>query len=212
MIGMTDKFLIKGGVPLEGSTIVRGSKNAATKLMIASLLTDAPCVIENIPLSAEIDITRELCEKIGSTVSFEDDHTIRIETPDIRTSRVPELSRKNRIPILALGPLLHRTGIAEVPVLGGCPIGHRPIDFHVAALRDMGVRIERREHSYYAEAAEIRGAHIAFPHPSVGATENVILAATRARGTTQIKNASVEPEILNLIDMLRMMGARISVK
>jgi len=210
--GMGDTFFIEGGIPLTGSLVVRGSKNAASKLMVASLLTDKPSTIENVPMSAEIDITRELCEKIGSTVSVAGDHEIQIATPEVTTSLVPELSRKNRIPILALGPLLHRAGVAEVPVLGGCPIGHRPIDFHVAALREMGVEIERREHSYYAEAKEIRGADIAFPWPSVGATESVILAAVLARGGTRIENASVEPEIMNLIEMLRAMGAKISVR
>ncbi len=206
---MDSVFFIEGGIPLAGSIAVRGSKNAASKLMMASLLTDEPSTIENVPMSAEIDITRELCEKIGSAVSVVGDHEIRISTPEVRTSLVPELSRKNRIPILALGPLLHRAGVAEVPVLGGCPIGHRPIDFHVAALREMGVEIERREHSYYAEAKEIRGADISFPWPSVGATENVILAAVRAKGKTRIENAAVEPEIMNLIEMLRAMGAKI---
>lgn len=208
---MSESFFIEGGVPLAGSIAVRGSKNAASKLMVASLLTDEPSTIENVPMSVEIDITRELCEKIGSAVSVLGDHEIRIETPKITTSLVPELSRKNRIPILALGPLLARAGVAEVPVLGGCPIGHRPIDFHVAALREMGVRIERREHSYYAKAREIRGADISFPWPSVGATENVILAAVLAKGTTRIKNAALEPEVMNLIEMLRAMGAQISV-
>ena len=212
MSGMGDRFFIEGGVPLAGSLAVRGSKNAASKLMVASLLTDQPSTIENVPMSVEIDITRELCEKIGSTVSAVGDYEIRIVTPKVTTSLVPELSRKNRIPILALGPLLHRAGVAEVPVLGGCPIGHRPIDFHVAALREMGVEIERREHSYYAEAQEIRGADIAFPWPSVGATESVILAAVLAKGRTRIENAAVEPEIMNLIEMLCAMGAKISVR
>lgn len=202
---------IQGGISLEGEVDIRGSKNAASKLMIASLLTEEPCVIENIPFSSEIDITKELCEGIGSTVVFSDDHVARIATPEMTTSIVPELSRRNRIPILAFGPLLHRKGNAEIPFLGGDPIGHRPVNFHLDALNKMGIRIELREHSYYAEADEIHGAEIEFPYPSVGATENVLLTAVRAKGTTVVVNAAVEPEILNLIETLTAMGADITL-
>ncbi len=206
---MDTQLVIRGGKKLEGEVGVRGSKNSAPKLMIASLLTDSECIIQNIPLFQEIDITKELCELIGSTIAISPNHTLTIKTSEIKTSLVPELSRKNRIPILALGPLLHRNGVAEIPVLGGCPIGHRPINFHIEALNKMGVRVERREHSYYAETDAIHGAEIDFPMPSVGATENVILAAVRASGKTVIRNAAVEPEIINLIDMLTKMGADI---
>lgn len=205
-----NRFLVKGGRPLRGETEVRGSKNAASKMMIASLLTDEPCGVSNIPLSAEIEITKELCESIGSKVVLGEDRRCAIETREVKNSLVPELSRKNRIPVLALGPLLHRKGFAEVPVLGGCPIGHRPINFHVEALNKMGVRVERRESSYYAEAPEIHGADIVLPFPSVGATESIILTAVLAKGITVVKNAAMEPEILNLVEMLRSMGAKIS--
>jgi len=206
---MEEKFLIKGGRPLVGEIEIRGSKNAASKLMIATLLTDEPCVIENIPFLSEIDITKELCEHIGSKVTISEDHTAHMVTSEIKTSVVPELSRKNRIPILAFGPLLHRKGFAEIPVLGGCYLGHRPINFHIEALNKMGVRIERREGSYYGEADHIVGSVIDFPYPSVGATENVLLTAVRADGVTHIGNAAMEPEILNLIEMLNAMGADI---
>lgn len=208
---MEQKFLIKGGRPLEGEIEIRGAKNAASKLMIASLLTNEPCVLENVPLSSEIDLTKELCESVGSTVILSEDHTAHISTPEITTSLVPELSRKNRIPILAFGPLLHRKGFAEVPVMGGCYLGHRPINFHIEALNKMGVRVERREASYYAEADRIIGATIDLPYPSVGATENVLLTAVPAIGVTHITNAAMEPEILNLIEMLNAMGADIVV-
>lgn len=205
------KFLIKGGRPLGGEMEIHGSKNAASKLMVATLLTDEPCTIENIPFSSEIDITRELCERVGSKVIFSDNHSARLETPEITTSVVAELSRRNRVPILAFGPLLHRKGVAEVPVLGGDPIGHRPVNFHIEALSKMGIRIELRGHSYYAQADEIHGNVIEFPYPSVGATENVLLTATLARGTTHITNAAVEPEIINLIEMLTAMGGDIAL-
>lgn len=206
-----ETFTIHGGKPLHGEVAVRGSKNAATKMMIASLLTDEPCVIENVPFIADIDITRELCEKIGSTVFFDDAHICYMRTPTVRTSRIFELSRKNRIPVLALGPLMHRKGFAEVPVLGGCPIGHRPINFHIDALNKMGATVERREGSYYAEAHVLYGADIILPYPSVGATENILLTAVLARGTTVLHNAAIEPEILNLVEMLREMGGIIFI-
>lgn len=194
---------------MRGKVEVRGSKNAASKMMIASLLTEELCVIENVPLSAEIEITKELCETIGSSISV-GEHELAIKTERIKTSLVPELTRRNRLPVLALSPLLHRRGFAEVPVLGGCPIGHRPVNLHVAALTQMEVRVERRDSSYYAETDGLHGAEIEFSYPSVGATENVILAAALAQGKTVIKNAAVEPEIMNLVEMLRSMGALIN--
>ncbi len=206
---MAEKLIVRGDRPLEGEIEICGSKNAATKAMIASLLTEEPCTIENIPLSQDIAITKELCERIGSEVVCDNDHRCILAAPEIRTTSVIELSRRNRIPILTMGPLLHRRGEAEVPFLGGDPIGHRPIDFHLTALTQMGVRIERREHSYYATARHIRGADIELPFPSVGATENVILTAVLAQGKTRLTNAAIEPEIANLIGMLTAMGAAI---
>ncbi|TSC69964.1 MAG: UDP-N-acetylglucosamine 1-carboxyvinyltransferase, partial [Parcubacteria group bacterium Gr01-1014_49] len=147
-----EKFAIRGGAVLSGEVEIRGSKNAASKAMVASLLTDEPCVIENIPFSEEVAITRELCERIGSSITYEEDHTSSIITPRIREYSVIELSRRNRIPILAFGPLLARAGEAEVPFLGGDPIGHRPIDFHLESLTRMNATVERRAHSYYASA------------------------------------------------------------
>lgn len=206
---MAEIFIIEGGRPIHGEIEVRGSKNAASKMMIASLLTNEECVIKNVPLSAEIDITKELCQNIGSTIECRDDHTCLIQTSEIKNPILPELSRRNRIPILALGPLVHRAGVAEVPIVGGDYLGHRPVNFHLDALAQMGVRIERRESSYYAEAEHPHGAAIIFPYPSVGATENVMLTAVLAEGTTTIDNAALEPEVVNLIEMLQSMGARI---
>lgn len=207
---MEEVLRIRGGVPLRGSVEVRGSKNTASKLMIASVLSAEPSTIENVPLSQETEITRELCEHVGSVVSL-NGRTVTMETKAIKNTHVDQLSRKNRVPILAVGPLLHRAGSAEIPVLGGCPIGHRPVNFHWDALAKMGVKIERREQSYFAEADEIRGTDIEFPFPSVGATENVLLTAVLAKGTTTLKNAAIEPEIMNMIAMLKEMGAAIAV-
>lgn len=209
---MSEVFVIRGGKPLRGEVEARGSKNAATKMMVASLLTDEPCVIENIPFSADTDITAELLQNVGSNIVWDaPGRRCTIHTREVKNARIPHLSRRNRIPVLALGPLLHRKGVAEVPVLGGCPIGHRPINFHVEALRAMGVSVERRPQSYYAETRSIRGAEISLPYPSVGATENILLTAVRAHGRTIIENAAVEPEVMNLIEMLQGMGAHVVV-
>lgn len=206
-----ESFVIKGATALKGEVETRGSKNAAPKLMIASLLTSEPCVIKNVPLSLETDITKELCENIGSTVEINTaTRECRIATPIITNARVLELSRKNRLPILAFGPLLHRKGMAEIPVLGGCPIGHRPINLHLEALKKMGIFIQRRDHSYYASAKEIVGADIYLAYPSVGATENILLTAVLAKGKTVITNAAIEPEIINIIEMVNAMGAKVS--
>ncbi len=205
-----EKFLIRGGEPLGGRVRLAGAKNSINKLLVATLLTAEPVILENVPANGETDIVIELCRSIGSTVEHSG-HTIRICTPEIKNPRVPELSRKNRIPILALGPLLVRGGIAEVPALGGDYLGHRPVDFHIAALEKLGASIEVTDSLYRASADRLHGGHITLPYPSVGATENTILAAVRAQGNTVIVNAAMEPEIIDMIRMLQKMGAIIEL-
>src|SRR5581483_6484013 len=138
--------------------------------------------------------------------------TAKIATPVIKNSRVAQLSRRNRIPILALGPLLARTGEAEVPILGGDKIGPRPVDIHLEALAKFGVQIQITKNSYHAWAKDgLHGADLSLRFPSVGATENAILAAVLAEGGTVIQNAALEPEIIELIKMLQNMGAIIEL-
>ncbi len=205
------KFKITGGKPLTGEIQVAGAKNAATKLMIASLLTSEPCVLENMPHIGDVEITGELCKSIGSFLKHEGS-TLTIATPEITTSKVGPLSRKNRIPILTLGPLLARTGKAEVPFLGGDKIGARPVDIHLSALQEMGATITATADTYQAVAPNgLCGTRVSFRFPSVGATENTILAAVLAKGRTVIHNAAVEPEILDLIKFLQKMGAIIEL-
>ncbi|MDO8601718.1 MAG: UDP-N-acetylglucosamine 1-carboxyvinyltransferase [bacterium] len=205
------KFKITGGKTLSGEIELAGAKNAATKLMITSLLTNEPCVLENMPHIGDVMITGELCKSVGSFISHEG-HTLTIATPEITTHKVGPLSRKNRIPILALGPLLARTGKAEVPFLGGDKIGARPVDIHLAALQEMGAVIKVEGDTYVAEAPNgLRGARIDMRFPSVGATENTILAAVLAKGRTVIHNAAVEPEIIDVIKFLQKMGAIIEL-
>lgn len=196
---------------MEGELAPSGSKNAATKMMVASLLTDEECILENFPQIGDTDITKELCKTVGSSVEIEK-NICRIKTPKILTSKVTDLPRRNRLPILALGPLLARTGKAEVPILGGDRIGSRPVDIHLSSLASLGAKIEITESSFKAKApGGLHGAKIHFHYPSVGATENTILAAVLAKGRTVIENAATEPEIIDLIKMLQKMGAIIEL-
>lgn len=206
------KFIVKGGKPLFGEITLSGAKNAVSKLMIASLLTDEPCILENVPDIGDTSITAELMENIGSTIEIAG-KTARLHTEIVKTSRVPSLSRRNRIPILALGPLLARVGEAEVPILGGDKIGPRPVDIHLQALAKLGAQIQITKGSYHAWAPDggLHGAEIELRFPSVGGTENAILAAVLARGKTMIMNAALEPEIIELIKMLQKMGAIIEM-
>ncbi|MDP1718857.1 MAG: UDP-N-acetylglucosamine 1-carboxyvinyltransferase, partial [bacterium] len=205
------KFIIKGGNKLAGEIKLAGAKNAATKMMVASILTAEPCVLENFPDIGDAKITEELCRFVGSKIERQGGN-LEIHTPTIVSSKVVSLSRRNRIPILALGPLLARTGEAEVPILGGDKIGPRPVDIHFDALTAMGAKIEVFPDRYVAEAKDgLRGAKIEFRYPSVGATENTILAAVLAKGRTEIHNAALEPEIMDLIKFLQKMGAIIEL-
>lgn len=205
------KFIINGGNRLNGEVSLSGAKNAATKMMIASILTAEPCVFENFPRIGDTEITAELCEKIGTKIEWSRDVVV-LQTPEIKNNKVLELSRRNRLPILALGPLLARVGEAEVPILGGDKIGPRPVNFHIGALTALGAEIEVTPVSYRAKAPNgLHGAKIDFEIPSVGATENAVLGAVMAKGTTRITNAALEPEVIDLIKLLQKMGAIIQL-
>lgn len=217
---MSEEVLkIQGGIPLEGSVRAAGAKNAITKLLVASLLSKSKCTFFNVPNILEVEVTVELCEELGSVVSWDRDaRVLEIQTKELKTSYIPQrFSGANRIPILMIGALLGRTDEAIiVPTAGGCKIGPRPIDFHIQALVNLGATIEyremRREGAYFAQAQNgLKGAVIELPFPSVGATENTILAAVRAKGTTLIQNAAMEPEIIDLILFLQKLGVVIFV-
>ncbi len=212
IIESDDTFLIRGGNPLKGEVKAAGAKNAATKMMIASLLTDEPCILENFPDISDTAITEQLCRALGSEMSVENG-VLTIQTQSIKETRVSSSSsRKNRIPILALGPLLVRVGEAHIPTVGGDKIGARPVDMHVLSLRALGADVQVNSDSYDATAPNgLKGAQINLHYPSVGATENTILAAVLAKGKTVINNAAVEPEIIDLIKMLQNMGAIIEL-
>lgn len=208
---MINSLTITGGQPLRGEVAVSGAKNAATKMMIASLLTDQPVTLHNCPRIGDVDITAEICRVVGAKVEF-NGGSVRLHTPKIVTPAVKRLPVRNRLSVLALSPLLHRAGKAAVPAVGGDLIGPRPVNFHLEALRQMGATIDETAKGYKAQAPRLQGAAIDLPYPSVGATENIILAAVLATGRTYIKNAAIEPEIIDLIKMLQQMGAIIEFR
>lgn len=210
---------ITGGVPLEGTVRAAGAKNSITKTLVASLLSDKKCIFYNVPNIQEVEITVDLCQEIGSVINWDRAAGIlEIQTKELATTYIPQrFSGANRVPILMIGALLGRTDEAIiVPTAGGCKIGPRPIDFHIEALKKLGATIElremKREGAYFAQANHgMKGTLIHLPFPSVGATENTIMASIRAKGTTVIKNAAIEPEIIDLILFLQKMGAIIFV-
>lgn len=214
-----DVLKITGGTPLKGSVRVAGAKNAMTKLLVASLLSDKRCIFYNVPNIGDVEVTVSLCREIGMEVEWDrESGTMSVITKELKTSYIPQrFSGSNRIPILMIGALLGRTDQdIIVPTAGGCPIGKRPIDFHIQALEQLGAVIEYRgmknEGAYFAHAHDgLKGTVVTLPYPSVGATENTILAGVTARGITVIKNAAMEPEIIELILFLQKIGAVIAV-
>ncbi|HKV84594.1 MAG TPA: UDP-N-acetylglucosamine 1-carboxyvinyltransferase [Ktedonobacterales bacterium] len=201
-------YVIEGGAPLRGDVRLSGAKNAVTKCMVASMLSDAASVIRNCPPKlGDVTITEEVMRALGSEVTWQDT-SISTRTRAITNTVVPmELGRKNRLAVLTVGPLLHRTGRAVIPVPGGDRIGPRPINFHLAGLQQMGATIEDRDGLYHFHTDGLKGATIALPYPSVMATETLLIAATLANGITLIENAAIEPEIIDLIKFLQKMGA-----
>ncbi len=192
--------------------MVRGSKNAVTKHMVAALLADGPCVVQNCPETSEVEITSGMLTSLGCTVE-QDQDMITVDAAELSGGQVPGFyGGRNRIPILLLGPLLHRMGEAFVPVVGGDRIGTRPVDFHVAALRKMGAEVEVTPEGVHAKATQLQGARIRLPYPSVGATETILLSSVLAKGRTIIENAATEPEVIELGLYLQRMGASIELR
>ena len=205
------KIVIHGGRALRGTVRVSGSKNAGLPLLFASLLTPERCTIRGLPRVADITTTLRLLEGLGALVGDGEFSTILVEARDLTSSEAPyDLVRTMRASFLALGPLVARTGRARVSTPGGCAIGSRPVDIHLAGLERMGARISQSHGYVEAEASRLRGARLTLDFPSVGATENLMMAATLADGTTFIENAACEPEIDDLAAALAKMGARIS--
>ena len=203
-----EKIVIEGGYRLQGEIPVSGAKNAALPLMCAGLLTKDGLTLHNLPLLADIKTLTQLLTELGSTIV--NGHTVTILTPNITSTTAPyDMVRKMRASILVLGPLLAREGEAIVSLPGGCAIGNRPIDLHLKAFEDIGATIELKD-GYVRASGKLIGGTVHFPTVSVGATENILMAACLANGTTIIENAAQEPEISDLAHCLVAMGAKIS--
>ena len=206
-----DKIIIEGGMPLHGTVRISGAKNAALPLLAASLLAPGWHTFHNIPDLRDTRTILRLLESLGAVWEKTDDNTIRINTEKLENIEASyDLVKTMRASVLVLGPLLARLGKARVSLPGGCAIGARPIDFHLQALERMGTKLLLKEG--YVDAhldGRLQGSPVYFDVPSVTGTENILMAAVLAQGTTVIKNAAREPEVGNLIDMLICMGAEI---
>ncbi len=208
-----DSILVHGGHRLKGAIPISGAKNACLTLMPAALLTDEPLTLTNAPRLSDISTMTALLQSLGCEVAqLQGGRVLVIGTQEIASHVADyEIVRKMRASILVLGPMLARDGRAVVSLPGGCAIGARPVDLHLRGLEALGARLDLRDGYVHAEAPSgLRGAVFEFPLVSVGATENVMMAATLARGTTVLRNAAREPEIVDLAVCLRRMGAQIA--
>ncbi len=214
-----DRIKIRGERPLRGEIPISGAKNAALPLMAASLLTDDALALSNLPHLVDITTLAHLLAQHGVEVHMDGEaangghagRVLKMTARRITSTRAPyELVRRMRASILVLGPLLARAGRAEVSLPGGCAIGTRPVDIHLRALERLGAKIELQEGYIHARAPKgLTGAEVVFPKVSVGATENLLMAATLAKGETRLVNAAREPEVIDLAECLVKMGARI---
>jgi UDP-N-acetylglucosamine 1-carboxyvinyltransferase len=209
---INSKFLITGGNPLYGKVKISGAKNSATKLLVASLLSDEESIFYNSPNKInDLIVTTKICNQLGSIIEINND-ILKVKTSNvIKTEISKELGNQNRIPILLAGPLLHRKGKAEIPIPGGCKIGSRPVNFHIDGLKKLGCHVEIKDDYFILKSDKLKGTNIHLEYPSVGATENIIIASTLASGRTIITNSAVEPEIIDLIKYLQKMGAVIEI-
>ena len=205
-----DKFVIEGGTPLNGEIATSGAKNSALPALAAALLTDEKVVLQRIPRVRDIRTMERLLVNIGSEMSVEEE-TVTIETPKILSPEAPyELVKTMRASSLVLGPLVARAGRARVSMPGGCGIGARPINVHLAGLEHLGAKISQ-EFGYIEAVAEdgLKGGHVSFDRITVTGTEDILMAAVLASGETVIENAAREPEVVDLAAMLVKMGAKI---
>ncbi|MBK8183674.1 MAG: UDP-N-acetylglucosamine 1-carboxyvinyltransferase [Candidatus Competibacteraceae bacterium] len=205
------KLIINGGVPLQGELRASGAKNAVLPILAATLLADAPMTIRNVPHLQDVTTTMELLGRMGVDLVVDERMNIQVDPRTIHTFQAPyELVKTMRASILVLGPLVARFGQAEVSLPGGCAIGSRPVNLHIKGLEAMGADIKVENGYIRARANRLKGAHIALDLVTVTGTENLLMAAALARGTTIIENAAREPEVVDLADCLNAMGAQIT--
>ena len=207
-----DSIIVRGGTPLHGQIRIAGAKNAALTLMPATLLTEEPLTLTNVPRLSDIRTMSQLLQSLGTEVaSMQGGQVITLSSYNLASTTADyEIVRKMRASNLVLGPLLAREGRATVSLPGGCAIGARPMDIHITGLEALGAEIELRDGYLHAKTkGGLKGAVVELRFASVGATENIVMAATLAKGTTVLKNAAREPEIVDLVKCLRAMGAEI---
>ncbi len=201
------RLMVRGGRRLEGTVVLSGAKNSALKLLAASLLTDEPCIIRRVPRITDVSTMVAMLRALGAIVEDSGD-VLRVHAGAALSGRAPyELVRTMRASIIVMGPLVARLGEAMIAMPGGCNIGPRRIDFHIRGLEKLGATIEIDHGFIKIRSACLKGAIVPLDYPSVGATENLLMAATAADGETVIENAAREPEIVDLCDFLRGMGA-----
>src|SRR5690242_1052962 len=213
---MSNILTVNGGAPLVGDLEVRGAKNLVSKAMVAALLAEDPCRLRRVPEISDVKIVTGLLELHGVKIDSTDrDGELLLDPTNVEQAHVADIDAhagSSRVPVLLCGPLLHRLGEAFIPDLGGCRIGDRPINFHLDILRQFGAVVEKQDNGIHIRAPRrLQGTKIALPYPSVGATEQLLLTAVRAEGITELANAAIEPEIMDLINVLQKMGAIISV-
>ncbi|MDB5107229.1 MAG: murA [Candidatus Binatus sp.] len=203
-------MIIRGGNPLRGTVSLSGSKNAALPIMMASLLTSEPLRLRNVPRLRDVKTAMQLLAQLGVECAWTGDHEIELRAGNITAHEASyDLVKTMRASFVVLGPLLARTGRARVSTPGGCAIGARPVNLHISGIRALGCKIQFRHGYVEAHADKLTGGRIWLDSPSVGATENILMAAVTARGNTFIENAAREPEVQDLATVLTKMGAKI---
>jgi UDP-N-acetylglucosamine 1-carboxyvinyltransferase len=205
-----DRFRVRESGPLEGTVAVSGAKNSVLKLMVACMLAEGRHVLHNVPAIADVEIMAEVLRQIGAEIRFED-HRLEIDAPDELGSEAPlDLVERMRASVVLMGPLLARTGWMRLGMPGGDDFGSRPIDFHMKGLEAMGARFGLSHGEVEGRAGQLTGARIVLEYPSHTTTDNLLMAACLAKGTTVIENAAREPEVADLAAFLTRMGAKIS--
>lgn len=208
------KYIVEQSGPLRGEVSISGAKNAVLPLMAATLLSDEECIIDAVPHLADVNLMKEILASLGSEIEENGETTISVRTENILSTELQkDLVSRMRASILVMGPLLARKGRVRIPLPGGCAIGARPIELHLKGFEILGAIITKSEDNDYVEAVAggqgLIGDQIYLDFPSVGATENIMMAAVLAEGTTYIENAAEEPEIVDLANFLNKMGAKI---
>ncbi len=205
-----DKIIIHGGTPLRGEVAVSGSKNASLPILMATLLTEEPVRLRNLPRLRDVNTALALLGRLGVESRWTGEHELELHAAQVTSHEAPyDLVKTMRASFVVLGPLLARAGRARVSTPGGCAIGARPVNLHISGIRSLGARIQFRHGYVEARAERLTGTRLWLDAPSVGATENIMMAAVLAHGRTLIENAAREPEVQDLARMLNAMGARI---